>query len=177
MTFSKGTAAVVQVKLVRSKADADVVLVLAYEFIDWLRERYPEWDAAIDTYLEHQKFDEQIKDVLIHYAPPRGECLLATRDGTPVGIVMLKDLGGGVCEMNRMFVRENARGLGVGRALVHHLTDRAIEMGFRTMNLSTGPRHHEAIALYRSAGFQLDDRPSDPGNPDNAVLMKIDLAK
>ena len=48
-----------QIRPVRSKEDADAVYVLAYEFIDWLRVRYPEMEAEIDTYLEHQKFDDQ----------------------------------------------------------------------------------------------------------------------
>lgn len=160
---------------VRSQQQADAVRVLAYEFIDWLRERYPEMAREIDTYLEHQQFDRQIRDVLTHFNPPNGECLLATYEGTPVGLVMLKDIGGGVCEMNRMFVRASARGLGAGRALVERLKQCAGEMGFRTMTLSALPRHHEALSLYRSCGFLPDDRPRDAGNAVNAVLMRLDL--
>ncbi|MCB4456601.1 GNAT family N-acetyltransferase [Leisingera sp. McT4-56] len=160
---------------VRSKAQADDVYELAYEFTDWLRGRYPEMAKEIDVYLRHQKFDEQIREVLIHFTPPKGECLLARQDGRPIGILMLKDLGGGVCEMNRMFVRPSARGLGAGRALVEELKRRARDMGFRTMTLSALPRHHEALSLYRSCGFKPDDRKRDAGNSDNAVLMAIDL--
>ena len=164
-----------QIRPVRTKDEADAVYVLAYEFINWLRERYPEMESEIDTYLRHQKFDDQIRDVLIHYSPPKGECLLATNGAEPVGILMLKDLGGGTCEMNRMFVRESARGLGAGRALVDRVKERAREMGFETMVLSALPRHHEALALYHSVGFQIDDRPREAGNSDNAILMKLDL--
>ena len=159
----------------RDREAADAVYALAYEFIDWLRGRYPEMATEIDIYLEHQKFDEQIRDVLVHYGPPQGECLLATVDARPVGILMLKDIGDGVCEMNRMFVREEARGLGVGKALVARLRERAREMGFRTMVLSALPRHHEALALYRAAGFKADERQPEAGNSDNAVLMRLDL--
>ena len=101
----------VEIVQVRSEDHAAAVYKLAYEFIDWLHERYPEMSTEIATYLEHQKFDEQIRQVLIHYAPPRGECLLAIHRGEPVGVLMLKDLGDGVCEMNRMFVRQSDRGL------------------------------------------------------------------
>ena len=88
---------------------------------------------------------------------------------------MLKETGTGICEMNRMFVRSQARGLGVGRALVQRLKTRAREMGFGLMTLSALPRHHEALALYRSCGFELDGRAPEAGNSDAAVLMKIDL--
>ncbi len=164
-----------EIQAVRTQTQADAVYSLAYEFTDWLRERYPEMAADIDVYLKHQKFDEQIRDVLIHFSPPKGECLLAVNNGQAIGILMLKDLGEGTCEMNRMFVRETARGLGVGRALVQELKRRTREMGFRTMTLSALPRHHEALALYRASGFQLDDRARDAGNSANAVLMKINL--
>ena len=167
----------VDIERVRSQAQAEAVYGLAYEFIDWLRERYPEMANDIDIYLKHQKFDEQIRDVLTHYNPPKGECLLAVHERQPVGILMLKDLGDGICEMNRMFVRETARGLGAGRALVEVLMQCACDMGFSTMILSALPRHHEALTLYHSCGFVLDDRKRDAGNSSNAILMKVDLAK
>jgi len=165
----------VQVDLVRTPEQAKAVYDLAYEFVDWLLVRYPEMASMIDNYLEHQNFDEQIRNVLVHFNPPQGECLLAVHGNTPIGILMLKDLGGGVCEMNRMFVRENTRGLGAGRALVQQLKECAREMGFHTMTLSALPRHHEALALYHSVGFHIDDRPREAGNSDNAVLMKLNL--
>lgn len=166
----------IDIRTVRTPEDAEAVYVLAYEFIAWMRDRYPEMEAEIDTYLDAQKFDEQIRDVLVHYTPPKGECLLAINGAEPVGLLMLKDLDGSTCEMNRMFVRESARGLGVGRALVENLKVRAREMGFTAMTLSALPRHHEALALYRSCGFELDDREREAGNSDNAVLMRLDLA-
>lgn len=166
----------VEIRQVRKKEDAEAVYVLAYEFIAWLRDRYPDMSDDITNYMKHQKFDEQIRDVLIHYNPPKGECLLALRDDEPVGILMLKDIGAQACEMNRMFVRESGRGLGIGRALVDRLIERAVEMGFSTMELGALPRHHEAIALYRSMGFEFDDRPRGQGNSSQSVLMKLDLS-
>ena len=164
-----------KIERVRNQTQADAVYALAYEFVDWLRERYPEMTREIDHYLRYQKFDEQIREVLTHYNPPKGECLLAVNDGRPVGVLMLKDLGDGFCEMNRMFVHENARGIGAGRALVETPKQCARDMGFGTMTLSALPRHHEALSLYRSCGFVLDEREREIGNSDNAVLMKIDL--
>jgi GNAT superfamily N-acetyltransferase len=166
----------VEIELVRTAQQAEMVYDLAYEFIDWLRRRYPELDTHIDNYLAHQKFDEQIKAVLTHYNPPNGECLLAKHDDAPIGLLMLKNLRGGVCEMNRMYVRESARGLGAGRALLNRLTERAKEMDFNSMVLSALPRHHEAISLYQSFGFRLDDRPRGADNAENAVLMRLDLS-
>lgn len=165
----------IRIDLVRTPAQAASIQVLAFEFVEWLRGRYPEMATEIDTYLQHQKFDEDMPNVRAPYAPPHGECLLADMDGTPAGILMLKELGSSACEMNRMHVRDAARGRGVGRVLVLRLIERAREMGFVTMTLSPLPRHHEALALYRSAGFREDHRVLDAGNTTNAVLMRPEL--
>ena len=107
-----------EIEPVRNCEQSKAVYILAYEFIEWLRERYPEMTKEIDDYLKHQKFDQQIRDVLVHFNPPNGECLLAIHGGHPVGILMLKALSDEKCEMNRMFVRKSARGLGAGRGSV-----------------------------------------------------------
>ena len=163
------------IELVRRQDQANAVYDLAYEFIGWLRDRYPEMSEEIETYLAHQNFEAQIRDVLTHFIPPKGECLLALKDGAPVGILMLKETGESTCEMNRMFVRDEARGLGAGRALVARLIERAREMGYSEMTLSALPRHHEALQLYRSCGFDADHRAPTPGTAVNAVLMRIEL--
>ncbi len=165
----------VQIHLVRSRQDAATVQELAYEFIAWLRERYPDMEAEVDAYLAEQKFEEQIKDVLIHYAPPRGECLLAFHDDQPAGLLMLKRLSDETCEMNRMFVRDAARGWGVGRALVERLKERAREMGFTSMVLSALPRHHEALALYENIGFVQDDWTANGDDTSGAIHMRVRL--
>ena len=77
--------------------------------------------------------------------------------------------------MNRMFVRDSGRGLGLGRMLVKTLIKRAREMGFHTMILTALPRHREAIPLYQSCGFTMDDRARDTGDSDNSVRMKLKL--
>lgn len=125
--------------------------------------------------MSHQKFYDQISDIRVHYSPPPGECLLAIHDSEPVGILILKDLGDQLCEMNRMFVRPAGRGFGTGRLLVQSLQERAREMGFQTMVLSALLRHHEALALYQSAGFQITDPANKTGSSDAAVHMTLNL--
>lgn len=166
----------VEINPVRTAEQAEAVRVLAYEFVDWLAERYPDWGPRIEAYLTAQKFHEQIKDVRQQYHPPTGECLLATLDGLPIGILMLKDIGGGSCEMNRMFVRPAGRGLAIGRALVLQLIAIARNMGFQTMTLSAGPRHHEALSLYRSVGFARDDavHAVHPDSPSHYLKLRLD---
>jgi GNAT superfamily N-acetyltransferase len=57
------------------------------------------------------------------------------------------------CNVEDVFVREEARGTGLGRALVSAAIDRARERGCRRMELDTGADNAPAQALYRSLGF------------------------
>jgi ribosomal protein S18 acetylase RimI-like enzyme len=58
------------------------------------------------------------------------------------------------CNIEDVFVRADARGTGLGRALVSAAIDRARERGCRRMELDTGADNAPAQGLYRSLGFQ-----------------------
>ena len=56
-------------------------------------------------------------------------------------------------EMKRVFVDPAARGKGVARAIMEVLEREAAQLGVRLMQLETGIRQPEAIALYRKFGY------------------------
>jgi len=58
------------------------------------------------------------------------------------------------CNIEDVFVRADARGTGLGRALVSAAIARARERGCRRMELDTGADNAPAQGLYRSLGFQ-----------------------
>jgi GNAT superfamily N-acetyltransferase len=155
---------------VRSDADVAAASLPARDFFLYLRETYPEAEAAIDAYLIAQDFEGQLADFRTHFNPPRGECVLARLDGAPAGVVMLKPNGPGVCELNRMFVARAARGLGVGRALCETLISTARRLGYREMRLEALNDRIEALPLYRKLGFAPDPDPSDYARNTPGVL-------
>ncbi len=160
---------------VRTETDAAKVRLLVTEFFDWLRGRYPDHQAMIDGYVARQDIDGQMRNLLVLFAPPQGECLLARLDEVPVGIVMTKPKSPGTCEMNRMFVRPSARGHGVGQALVAEIVTAARDLGYARMLLAAGPLHTEALALYRRCGFTQDATLPDTGAGDIEVRMVMTL--
>lgn len=86
--------------------------------------------------------------------PPAGLLLVARLRGKPVGCGALKFHAGAPAELKRMWVAPQARGLGLGRRLLHELEHHAKENGARTVRLETNRALKEAIQLYRSSGYR-----------------------
>jgi len=160
----------------RSSHEIESVRGLVWEFFDFLRVRYPEMTEMIDAYIEDQDVAGELENFGDFFLPPNGECFLALHDGVAVGTVMLKPLGDNDGEMNRMYVREGARGLGLGRKLGEALVQEARKIGYRTLWLDALYRHVEALPLYESLGFERYSDPSGFGGDDERVVhMKLQL--
>jgi GNAT superfamily N-acetyltransferase len=52
-----------------------------------------------------------------------------------------------------MYVAPEARGKGIGRALLARIEDEARALNLTRLVLETGTRQEEALSLYRRAGF------------------------
>ncbi len=131
----------------------DNVRDLMRAFVEWHRRRHPADQGLVNDYFDADAFEEELASLPGEYAPPAGCLLVATCDGEAAGCVALRDLGNGVCEMKRMFVRTDLHGRGVGRALSAGVIDAARSMGFERMRLDTSVGQVEAIGLYQSEGF------------------------
>ena len=84
---------------------------------------------------------------------PRLRFFLLASDGEPAGCGAIRQLGPGVAEIKRMFVRPPFRGRGLSRVLLEGLEREARAWAIRVLRLETGPRQVEALGLYRSAGY------------------------
>jgi putative acetyltransferase len=75
--------------------------------------------------------------------------------GTVLGVAALKELDTAHGEVKSMHTAGEARGRGVGRALLSHLLDTARSRGYQRVSLETGTTSGFAAAraLYESAGF------------------------
>ncbi len=85
--------------------------------------------------------------------PPAGLFLVAYRHGDAIGCGGVKHHPGAPSEIKRMWVAENARGLGVARRLLAELEADAIRSGASVASIETSATLFEAIALYRSVGY------------------------
>lgn len=111
---------------------------------------------------------------------PDGRFIVArTAQGTLIGMVLLHRLANGKGEIKRLFVRPEARRMGLARRLMDRLEAEAQGMGLPALYLDTSSGLHEAIAFYTSLGFK--DAPfdltslQDPAIARHLVIMEKPL--
>jgi putative acetyltransferase len=79
--------------------------------------------------------------------------LVAREQGRALGCGAFVLGEAGQAEMKRVFVAPAARGKGIARVLMEALEREAAKLGVTLMQLETGIRQPEAIALYRKFGY------------------------
>lgn len=88
-------------------------------------------------------------------APGHGTFLVAWLDGVALGCGALRKWNDREAELKRMYVAKEARGQGIGKALLMALEEEARRLGIRRMVLETGIRQAVAERLYREAGYEV----------------------
>jgi ribosomal protein S18 acetylase RimI-like enzyme len=159
-----------------SKKPLRVVQAVSKVEIERARSLFTEYNESLDFDLGFQGFDSELASLPGEYSPPDGRLLLAYVGEAVSGCVGLRKFEGPICEMKRLYVRPEFRGMGVGKALAETVIREACAMGYEKMRLDTVPSMGKARLLYESLGFR--KIPPYRYNPiQGAVYMELLLVK
>jgi putative acetyltransferase len=125
----------------RADLSSDIAQTLISELNADIEARYP---ADADNFFHLT--DDDVR-------PDNGGFFIAYLDGVPAGCGACRTINDGSVELKRMYSRQQARGNGIGAALVSHLCGVARDLGRPRVVLETGPEQPEAIHVYKKAGF------------------------
>jgi ribosomal protein S18 acetylase RimI-like enzyme len=125
--------------------------------LDAVRQLFGEYAKSLNVDLCFQHFDRELAALPGDYAPPHGCLLIATVFGESAGCCALRPLPSvdyaNACEMKRLYVRPQFRGLGLGRSLAEAVLEHARQAGFDCVLLDTLDDMEAARALYDDLGF------------------------
>lgn len=92
------------------------------------------------------------------------------------GVAQLENYDGPVCELQKMYFLDEARGKGIGSAMMERCMQEGRNFGFEKCYLETMPYMKAAQKLYTRTGFEYIDGPmGDTGHFSCPVHMLMDL--
>ncbi|KAI9044010.1 GNAT family N-acetyltransferase [Aspergillus affinis] len=182
-----------------SNQQSHIVTIQNEEHISAARTLFMAYTEWLNIDLTFQDFAAELQSLPGKYSPAHGgELLLAySADGTktPLGCVAVRPLQPdcsthnqdvpqsqsgtqgsqrACCEMKRLYVSPEARGMGLGTALTDAIVQKAKELGYTEMRLDTLPFMAGAIQLYRRLGF-VDIPPYYETPLEGTVFLSLDL--
>ncbi len=136
---------------------------------DWLLREFRSGDLGIIAARQAALYDAEwgwgrpmeamIYDIagrfLRDFKPGREQCWVAERNGTILGGVFVCEEDEEMARLRLLYVEPEARGLGVGGALVKQCTAFAREAGYKQLILMTHAVHDSARNLYRAEGYRV----------------------
>ncbi len=114
----------------------------------------PDMQQAFEDYIA-RSLAEEIDCIAAYYSARGGSFWVAEQAGRLVGMFGLEAASPTAMELRRMYVDPDVRRRGLGRALLQFAEDECRRRQCVRLELSTSALQTEALALYRSAGYQL----------------------
>jgi putative acetyltransferase len=152
-----------------------IIEATTLEHIEVARTLFREYQEFLNVDLCFQGFEEELASLPGKYASPKGVILLAEVDGDIAGCVAVREIKDGICEMKRLYVKEQFRGLSIGQSLAVEIIKQAKNFNYQKMQLDTLQRLETAMGIYQKLGFKKIS-PYYANPLDEVVYWELDLA-
>ncbi len=147
------------------------------DIIEKTRILFSEYEKWLNVSLCFQGFEEEVATLPGKYSPPEGRLYIVKEGCNYNGCIALRKIEDGICEMKRLYLRPEARGKGIGNALIAKIIEDAKEIGYKTMRLDTvKEKMPKAVELYSSYGITEIEAYYNNPNP-HTLYMELDLTK
>jgi len=153
-----------------------VIIKEGFDSLEQIKALFLEYAEGLECSLDFQDFEAEIEHLPYKYAKPEGNLFIAKIKGEAVGCVAYKNLGNGICEMKRMYVKPQYRRFGIGKKLAEICISKATKAGYDYMYLDTLESMVLAVNLYRQLGFE-DIEPYYNNPLPNVIYMRKKLQK
>lgn len=124
------------------------------DYLSEVKTLITEYSNQLGRDLSFQNIDEELKNPEHKYTTPQGEILVVVDHDKVLGMVAYHRHSDVRCEMKRLYVRSDARGMHLGNTLVAEILAHAKNAGYKEMVLDTIEPLKAAISLYKKHGFE-----------------------
>ena len=124
------------------------------DYLSEVKTLITEYSNQLGRDLSFQNIDEELKNPEHKYTTPQGEILVVVDHDKVLGMVAYHRHSDVRCEMKRLYVRPDARGMHLGNTLVAEILAHAKNAGYKEMVLDTIEPLKAAISLYKKHGFE-----------------------
>jgi putative acetyltransferase len=141
-----------------------------------VRELWREYWESFGLSPDFQGFANEMNELPGVYGAEGGALLLALYKEEPAGTIALRRLDEKSGEVKRLYLRPQFRGLGLGRALVEEVVERARSFGYESLYADTLPVMTDALSLYERMGFEGTAAYAAVPTP-GAIYLKLKLVR
>ncbi len=124
------------------------------DYLSEVKDLIIEYSKRLGRDLSFQNIDEELQDPAHKYTAPEGEILVAIENEKVMGMVAYHRHSDERCEMKRLYVKPETRGMHLGDYLVEEIIKHARIAGYKEMVLDTIVPLKAAISLYKKHGFE-----------------------
>ncbi|MCR5221076.1 MAG: GNAT family N-acetyltransferase [bacterium] len=124
------------------------------DYLTEVRALIIEYSERLGRNLSFQNIEEELADPAHKYTAPEGEILVAVENKNVLGMIAYHRHSDERCEMKRLYVKPEARGMHLGDLLVQEIIKHARLAGYKEMVLDTIEPLKAAISLYKKYGFE-----------------------
>ncbi len=102
-------------------------------------------------------FDESIYHLSTVFENPKSAYWVIEENGQIIGgggIFPTEGLPDKTCELVKLYLYPEARGKGLGKALINACFEKALALGYKNIYLESMPELNQAVSMYEKMGFE-----------------------